>query len=181
MCDAVESKVFGIGAESCTIGSHEFYMGCAMKHKKLLTLDTGHFHPTEVVSDKLSSALQYLDGVMLHVSRPVRWDSDHVVIFDDELKAMAEKTYTVTSYAANVDNELKVYKEDCTTVKDGPTLNKYEQVTVTVLKIKGIELWCRVEFSDHDGNNQDGYVNMKHLTLGVVQDPDKVTNKKRHP
>lgn len=86
--DSVESKVFGIGAESCTIGSHEFYMGCAMKHKKLLTLDTGHYHPTEVVSDKISSALLYLDGVMLHVSRPVRWDSDHVVILDDELKAI---------------------------------------------------------------------------------------------
>ena len=89
--DAVESKVFGIGLESCTIGSHEFYMGCAMKHKKLLTLDTGHFHPTEYVSDKLSSTLQYVDGVMLHVSRPVRWDSDHVVILDDELKAIASE------------------------------------------------------------------------------------------
>ncbi|MBQ2544872.1 MAG: L-rhamnose isomerase [Clostridia bacterium] len=87
--DSVESKLFGIGLESCTIGSHEFYMGCAMKHGVLLTLDTGHFHPTEMVSDKLSSTLQYLDGVMLHVSRPVRWDSDHVVILDDELKAIA--------------------------------------------------------------------------------------------
>lgn len=86
--DAVESKVFGIGLESCTIGSNEFYMGCAMKHHKLITLDTGHFHPTELVSDKISAALQYLHGVMLHVSRPVRWDSDHVVIFDDELKAI---------------------------------------------------------------------------------------------
>lgn len=86
--DSVESKVFGMGLESCTIGSHEFYMGCAMKHHKLITLDTGHFHPTEVVSDKISGALQYLDGVMLHVSRPVRWDSDHVVILDDELKAI---------------------------------------------------------------------------------------------
>ncbi len=87
--DAVESKVFGIGAESATIGSHEFYMGCAMKHNVLVTLDTGHFHPTEVVSDKISSVLTYLPGVMLHVSRPVRWDSDHVVIFDDELRAIA--------------------------------------------------------------------------------------------
>lgn len=87
--DGVESKVFGIGLESCTIGSHEFYMGCAMKHNLLLTLDTGHFHPTEVVSDKLSAALQYLKGVMLHISRPVRWDSDHVVILDDEVKAIA--------------------------------------------------------------------------------------------
>ncbi len=89
--DAVESKVFGIGAESCTIGSHEFYMGCAMKHNVLLTLDTGHFHPTEVVSDKISSVLTYLPGVMLHVSRPVRWDSDHVVIFDDELRTIASE------------------------------------------------------------------------------------------
>ncbi len=87
--DAVESKVFGIGAESCTIGSHEFYMGCAMKHDKLLTLDTGHYHPTELVSDKISGVLTYLKAVMLHVSRPVRWDSDHVVIFDDELRAIA--------------------------------------------------------------------------------------------
>ena len=87
--DSVESKLFGIGLESCTIGSHEFYLGCAMKHGVLLTLDTGHFHPTEVVSDKIPSTLQYIDGVMLHVSRPVRWDSDHVVILDDELKAIA--------------------------------------------------------------------------------------------
>lgn len=89
--DSVESKVFGIGAESCTIGSNEFYLGCAMKHGKLLTLDTGHFHPTEVVSDKLSAVLQFLDGVLLHVSRPVRWDSDHVVVLDDETRAIASE------------------------------------------------------------------------------------------
>ncbi|MBQ3176949.1 MAG: L-rhamnose isomerase [Clostridia bacterium] len=89
--DAVESKVFGIGAESCTIGSNEFYVACAMKHGKMVTLDTGHFHPTEVVSDKLSAVLTYMKEVMLHVSRPVRWDSDHVVIIDDELKAIANE------------------------------------------------------------------------------------------
>ena len=87
--DAIESKVFGIGAESCTIGSGEFCMGYAAKNGKLLTLDTGHFHPTEVVSDKISSTLLFLDEILLHVSRPVRWDSDHVVILDDELKAIA--------------------------------------------------------------------------------------------
>lgn len=87
--NAVESKVFGIGAESCTIGSHEFYMGYAMKHQMLLTLDAGHYHPTEVISDKISSVLLYLDDILLHVSRPVRWDSDHVVILDDELRAIA--------------------------------------------------------------------------------------------
>ena len=87
--DSVESKVFGIGAESCTIGSHEFYMGLAARHNIAVTLDTGHYHPTEVVSDKISSLLLYHDELLLHVSRPVRWDSDHVVIFDDELKAIA--------------------------------------------------------------------------------------------
>jgi len=87
--DAVESKVFGIGAESCTIGSHEFYMGCALKHNIMLTLDAGHYHPTEMISDKISSVLQYTKGILLHVSRPVRWDSDHVVILDDELRAIA--------------------------------------------------------------------------------------------
>jgi len=89
--NAIESKVFGIGAESCTITSLEMCLGYAVKNNLMLTLDTGHFHPTEVVSDKISSALCYLDDVMLHVSRPVRWDSDHVVIFDDELKYIAQE------------------------------------------------------------------------------------------
>jgi len=89
--DAVESKVFGIGSESYVVGSHEFYMGYAMKNNKLLCLDAGHFHPTEVISNKISSVLMYLDEILLHVSRPVRWDSDHVVIFDDELQAIAQE------------------------------------------------------------------------------------------
>lgn len=89
--DSVESKVFGIGAESYTVGSHEFYMGYAVKNNKLITLDTGHFHPTEVVSDKISAIVDFVPGILLHVSRPVRWDSDHVVIFDDELRAIASE------------------------------------------------------------------------------------------
>ena len=89
--DSIESKLFGIGSESCVIGSHEFYLGYAVKHNKLLCLDTGHFHPTEVVSDKITSVLLYLDGILLHVSRGVRWDSDHVVILSDELRAIAEE------------------------------------------------------------------------------------------
>ncbi len=89
--DAVESKLFGIGAESYTVGSHEFFMGYAVENSKVLCLDAGHFHPTEVISDKLSSALLYLDDVLLHVSRGVRWDSDHVVTMNDELIAIAEE------------------------------------------------------------------------------------------
>jgi L-rhamnose isomerase len=87
--DAVESKLFGIGSESYVVGSHEFYLGYALKNNKLCLLDTGHFHPTETVSNKISAMLLYSDKLALHVSRPVRWDSDHVVLFDDELKEIA--------------------------------------------------------------------------------------------
>lgn len=89
--DAVESKLFGIGSESYVTGSHEFYMGYAITRKILLTLDSGHFHPTETIADKISSLLVYLDELLLHVSRGVRWDSDHVVIFSDELTAIAQE------------------------------------------------------------------------------------------
>ena len=89
--DTVESKVFGIGLESYTVGSHEFYMNYAAKNGVLCLLDNGHFHPTEMVSDKIPSMLLFFDKLALHVSRPVRWDSDHVVIFDDELKEIAKE------------------------------------------------------------------------------------------
>jgi L-rhamnose isomerase len=89
--DAVESKLFGIGAESYTVGSHEFYLGYAVSRQKLLCLDSGHFHPTEMISEKISSILMFCPQLLLHVSRPVRWDSDHVVILDDELQAIAKE------------------------------------------------------------------------------------------
>ncbi|MEO1498481.1 MAG: L-rhamnose isomerase [Planctomycetota bacterium] len=89
--DAVESKLFGIGAESYTVGSHEFYLGYAASRGKVLCLDTGHFHPTELVSDKLSAVMPWASAVLLHVSRGVRWDSDHVVTFSDEVRAIARE------------------------------------------------------------------------------------------
>jgi L-rhamnose isomerase len=89
--DAVEAKLFGIGSESYVVGSHEFYLSYAVANKVLLTLDAGHFHPTEVISDKLSAVLTFVDEVLLHVSRGVRWDSDHVVILSDELEAIAQE------------------------------------------------------------------------------------------
>jgi L-rhamnose isomerase len=89
--DAVESKLFGIGSESYVVGSHEFYLGYAIRNEKLLCLDAGHFHPTEVVSEKLSAVLLWVEEVLLHVSRGVRWDSDHVVTFTDELQAIAQE------------------------------------------------------------------------------------------
>ncbi|MDG0888959.1 L-rhamnose isomerase [Paracholeplasma manati] len=88
--DTLESKLFGIGAESYTTGSHEFYMGYAVKHQLGLCLDTGHFHPTEQVGDKLSAIGLFVNHMLLHVSRPVRWDSDHVVSLNDDLQGVAE-------------------------------------------------------------------------------------------
>ena len=89
--DAVECKLFGLGSESYVVGSHEFYMGYAIANQTLLCLDAGHFHPTEVISDKISSILTYVDEILLHVSRGVRWDSDHVVTLTDELQAIAQE------------------------------------------------------------------------------------------
>ncbi len=89
--DAVESKLFGIGTEAYTAGSNEFYLGYASTRDVMLCLDAGHFHPTEVISDKISSASLYVDEMLLHVSRPIRWDSDHVVMLDDETQAIANE------------------------------------------------------------------------------------------
>ncbi len=89
--DAVESKLFGLGSESYVVGSHEFYLGYAISRQKLYCLDAGHFHPTESIADKISSILQYIPGLLLHVSRGVRWDSDHVVLLDDATRAMMEE------------------------------------------------------------------------------------------
>ena len=89
--DAVEGKLFGIGCESYTVGSHELYFGYALSRGKLLTLDTGHYHPTESVADKISAVMMFLPAVLLHVSRGVRWDSDHVVVLNDELEMLCQE------------------------------------------------------------------------------------------
>ena len=91
MRDAVESKLFGIGVEACTVGSHEFYLGYAMKNDTVLCLDMGHFHPTENVADKLSAASLFVDEILLHVSRPMRWDSDHVILQSDDVIQIAQE------------------------------------------------------------------------------------------
>ncbi|MFC0158756.1 L-rhamnose isomerase [Mameliella alba] len=91
MLDAVESKLFGIGVEAFTVGSHEFYLGYAIRRGTLLCLDMGHFHPTENIADKLSSVALSVDEILLHVSRPMRWDSDHVILQSDDILAMAQE------------------------------------------------------------------------------------------
>ncbi|MBN2666012.1 MAG: L-rhamnose isomerase [Bacteroidales bacterium] len=89
--DSVESKLFGIGSEAMVVGSHDFYMGYAVKNNTLITLDNGHFHPTEQVGDKISSILLYIDEILLHLTRGVRWDSDHVVTFNDDILLIAQE------------------------------------------------------------------------------------------
>jgi len=89
--DAVEGKLFSIGSESYVVGSHEFYLGYAASRRKVLCLDAGHFHPTESIADKISSTLMWVPELLLHVSRGVRWDSDHVVTFTDELAAIGQE------------------------------------------------------------------------------------------
>ena len=91
LLDAVEGKLFGIGSESYVVGSHEFYLGYAIANETLLCLDMGHFHPTESVADKISAVMTFVGEILLHVSRGVRWDSDHVVILSDELQALAQE------------------------------------------------------------------------------------------
>ncbi len=89
--DAVESKLFGIGVEACTVGSHEFYLGYAIRKGTVLCLDMGHFHPTENIADKISSVGLSVDEMLLHVSRPMRWDSDHVILLNDDILQMAQE------------------------------------------------------------------------------------------
>jgi L-rhamnose isomerase len=89
--DAVECKLFGLGSESYVVGSHEFYLGYAIKNQTVLCLDAGHFHPTETIADKISSVLLYVPRLLLHVSRGVRWDSDHVILLNDDLQAIARE------------------------------------------------------------------------------------------
>ena len=90
--DSLEGKLFGLGAEAMTVGSHEFYLAYAVKNRKILCYDMGHFHPTEQVGDKISAALQFLDELLLHISRGVHWDSDHVVILNDDVQLVAQET-----------------------------------------------------------------------------------------
>jgi L-rhamnose isomerase len=91
MYDAIEGKLFGIGSETFVVGSHDFYYGYAMKKGLVLTMDMGHYHPTESVADKISAILPFTNKILLHVSRGVRWDSDHIVLQNDELDALCEE------------------------------------------------------------------------------------------
>ena len=109
MKDCIEAKLFGIGLESYTVGSYDFYLGYGVKNQKMVTLDTGHFHLTESIADKLSSLLLFTPEVMLHVSRPVRWDSDHVVILNDDLLDLSREIVRCDAYFDATINRIGAY------------------------------------------------------------------------
>ena len=102
MLDAVESKLFGIGSEAFVVGSHDYYLAYAVSRGKMVCLDMGHFHPTELVADKVSAILQFQDSLLLHVSRPMRWDSDHIVLLTDDLHFMAQEAVRAGSHGKTI-------------------------------------------------------------------------------
>jgi L-rhamnose isomerase len=139
--DSVEPKLFGIGSESYVVGSHEFYIGYAITRKKLLTLDAGHYHPTESISDKISSVLQFLPQIMLHVSRGVRWDSDHVVTLTDDLLAIAREI-VVNGYVDRVHIGLDYFDASINRVAAWVigTRNMLRALLIALLEPPGIKL-----------------------------------------
>lgn len=143
--DSLESKLFGIGAESCTIGSHEFYMGYSTKNDRLITLDAGHFHPTEYISDKISSILLFVREMLLHVSRPVRWDSDHVVIFDDELKAIAAEIIR-NGFEKRVHIGLDYFDASINRIAAWTIGTRNMQKALLYAKLEPIEMLRKVEY-----------------------------------
>jgi len=146
--DSVEPKLFGIGSESYVVGSHEFYIGYAITRKKLLTLDAGHYHPTESIADKISSVLQFLPQIMLHVSRGIHWDSDHVVTLTDDLLAIAREI-TVNDYLDRVHIGLDYFDASINRVAAWVigTRNMLRALLIALLEPSGIKS-AEIE-SDH--------------------------------
>ncbi len=167
--DAVESKLFGLGSESCVIGSHEVYMGYSLSRNILLCLDAGHFHPTEVISDKISSALLFLDEILLHVSRPVRWDSDHVVILDDELRKIAQEIVR-NDFLARVHIGLDFFDASINRVAAYAIGTRAMQKALLAALLEPTEMLRTME---NDGNYTDRLAlleELKTFPLGAVWD-----------
>ncbi|MGN6543644.1 MAG: L-rhamnose isomerase [Aureliella sp.] len=167
--DAVEAKLFGIGSESYVAGSHEFYMGYAITRGKLLCLDAGHFHPTEVISDKISSTLLWLDEVLLHVSRGVRWDSDHVVVFNDELLAIAQEIVR-GGYLSRVHLGLDFFDASINRVAAWVIGTRNLLKALLAALLEPIERWRKLELDGDTTARLALLEEQKTLPLGAVWD-----------
>ncbi|MHC4596531.1 MAG: L-rhamnose isomerase [Planctomycetota bacterium] len=169
LLDSVESKLFGIGSESYVVGSHEFYLGYAVANNVLLCLDTGHFHPTEVVSDKISSVLTFLDEMLLHISRGVRWDSDHVVILSDELLAIAEQIVR-GDYLERVHIGLDFFDASINRVAAWVIGTRCMIKALLIALLEPTEKLCRMEANDDYTARLAILEELKTLPFGAVWD-----------
>lgn len=167
LLDAVESKLFGIGSESYVVGSHEFYMGYGTSRGVMVCLDAGHFHPTEGISDKISSLLLYSKDVLLHVSRGVRWDSDHVVILNDELLSIAQEIKRCEAYD-RVHIALDFFDASINRITAWVTGTRATLKSVLLSLLEPTELLKAEEKSGNLGNRLALMEELKSLPFGAV-------------
>lgn len=167
LLDAVESKLFGIGSEAYVVGSHEFYMGYAMKNDVMICLDAGHFHPTESIADKISAILQFSDDLLLHVSRGVRWDSDHVVIINDELLAIANEIKRCDAYN-KVHIALDFFDASINRITAWVTGTRATLKAIMISLLEPTEMLNEEESKGNFGNRLALMEELKSLPFGAV-------------
>lgn len=169
LIDALESKLFGIGVESYTVGSHEFVMGYGLKNNLTICFDMGHFHPTESVADKVSATLLYTDNILLHVSRPVRWDSDHVVILNDDLIALAQEVKRANAFD-KVYYALDFFDGSINRITAWVTGTRAALKSILFALLEPTELILAEENSGNYGNRLALMEEFKTLPFGAVWD-----------
>lgn len=169
LIDALESKLFGIGVESYTVGSHEFVMGYGLKNDVTICYDMGHFHLTESVADKLSSTLLFADKILLHVSRPVRWDSDHVVILNDDLVALAQEVKRSQAFD-RVFYALDFFDGSINRITAWVTGTRAALKSIMLAMLEPTDLLIEAENSQNYGNRLALMEEFKSLPFGAVWD-----------
>jgi L-rhamnose isomerase len=167
--DAVEGKLFGLGAESYTVGSHEFYLGYAVQKGVLLCLDAGHFHPTEGIADKISAALLYVPELLLHVSRGVRWDSDHVVTYTDDLQAIAQEIVR-GGYLGRVHIGLDYFDASINRIAAWTIGMRNTQRALLAALLEPFQQLCELEMSGDFSTRLAMLEELKALPVGPVWD-----------
>jgi len=168
LIDAVESKLFGIGSESYVVGSHEFYMGYAASRKDvILCLDAGHFHPTETIADKISSILTFKDELLLHVSRGVRWDSDHVVLLNDDTVAIAQEIKRCNAYG-KVHIALDFFDASINRITAWVTGTRATLKAILYSLVEPTHLLAEAEKSGNNGKRLALMEELKTLPYGAV-------------
>jgi L-rhamnose isomerase len=169
LIDALESKLFGIGVESYTVGSHEFVMGYGLKNNVTICLDMGHFHPTEGIADKISAVLLYAEELLLHVSRPVRWDSDHVAVLNDELLAVAQEVKRCKAFD-RVYYALDFFDASINRITAWVTGARAALKSILAALLEPSELLEKEEIAGNYGNRLALAEEFKTLPLGAVWD-----------